>query len=1273
MTRLSPSRLFFLAYLVGFGAFCAFTAFVHPDWALVCVALGIAAIPAAVAIYWAERKDIQRRNAQDAIRRERETRLWALTDGPDVGLYLADLQGRLIQTNHAMRTMFGYSEQDLRGKKMTEFTLRGDQTVDSALFKELVSGERDSYQVEKRYVRQDTTILWGYLTVSLVRDASGTPKFITGALQDLTEHKQTGTALQDIEQLFRLTFDQAAVGVAHTDRDGRFMSVNRRFSEMLGYRRDELFGREFRSVVQHEDADTLEVALRRLLRGEIQEYSGDLRLNRRSGGFLWGNLTMSLMRQPTGEPKYGIIMVEDITERKQTQEALRESEEQYRAITETASDAIITMDDRSRILFVNQAAITIFGYDESELLGYSFAMLLPEEMRGSPRADANFYVSHGLSGGTPATKELTGLHKSGRQMVMEIACAESARADKRTYTAVIRDITERKRAEEERAELIAREQEARAQSEAAAVIHGVVQASPLPILTLDPDGNILSWNEAARRTFGWSEEEVIGRPVPFVPDGGESESEGLRERALCGESLTNLEITRLTRDGSTVDLYMSTAPVRDSSGEITGIMYVYADITARKRAEKELQVQRDFALQVMNTMGQGLAILDAQGHFEYANPAYARMLGCEPETLEGKSPFDFTLPEDHGILDGALDEQRAGQGSTYETRMLSADGAGLYVLHTNVPRWREGQVVGGISVATDLTERKRTEEALAEARDQALEASRLKSEFLATMSHEIRTPMNGIIGMTELLEDTDLDEEQKEFVGVVGDSAQALLTIVNDILDFSKMEADRVVLDNLDFEPVLVVEGAAELMAGKAREKGLSLMTYVDSAIPSHVRGDAGRVRQVLLNLIGNAVKFTEHGDVILKAALDAATDTAVTLRFSVTDTGIGLSDAARQRLFQPFVQADGSTTRKYGGTGLGLAICRRLSELMGGTIGVSSTEGQGSTFWFTASFGPASVAEEAPAAEASLEGLRILIADDSPLNREVLRQYAESWGMVADEAATGEEALEHLRNAMVPSDVLLTDFALADFDGMELGRKVRLDPKLSRTQVVLITAEDRRGQGEAAVQAGFAAYLTKPAKRSQLKEAVATAVTRAVRGPSADRRVAARPVPEHRTHVPHRKSAAHGADSAPAQPATPAIQEAAQRSSSIVLLVEDNVNNQIMAMRQLEKLGHSVHIVSNGLQAVRALEYSQYDVVFMDCQMPEMDGFDATREIRKSELTTGKHVPIIAMTANAMSGDRERCIEVGMDDYIAKPVTRHVLNEVLGRWLPAPTEVGAA
>jgi PAS domain S-box-containing protein len=934
---------------------------------------------------------------------------------------------------------------------------------------------------------------------------------------------------------------------------------------------------------------------------------------------------------------------------------LRESEERYRAITENASDAIVTLDDDGEIHYANRATTSIFGYEDGELVGRHLSTLLPELARGGRSADADGYLRQ------RSTTEMSARHKSGDKLFVEIAFAESTWQNQPMITAVIRDVTERKRVQEERAELLAREREARAMNEASTVIRGVVQASPLPIITLDPEGNVFSWNAAATRTFGWREEEVVGRPVPFVPPGNESESREFRERALQGESVTNVEICRKTRDGALLDLYMSTAPVRDAHGSISGIMHVYADITDRKRAEKELQLQRDFALQVMNTMGQGLAVTDADGRFEFVNPAYARMLGSDPERLIGKSPYDFVDPQEREVLNRVLADQQEGESSTYETHVRSADGHQLYVLTTTVPRWRDGRIVGGIAVATDLTERKRTEEALAQARDQALEASRLKSEFLATMSHEIRTPMNGIIGMIELLLDTALDAEQQEYVHVVGNSAQELLRIINDILDFSKIEADRLVLDSLDFDSAEVVEGAAELLAVRAREKGLSLMTFVDPEIPSRVRGDAGRVRQILLNLLGNAVKFTERGDVIVQATLEAASDRDVTVRFAVTDTGIGLSEVARKRLFQPFVQADGSTTRKYGGTGLGLAICKRLAELMGGTIGVDSTEGQGSTFWFTARFAPADGGATTQRARTGLEGLRVLIVDASPLSRGALQHVLASSGIKIGQAATGREAIDQLTGApsSAPFNVVITDMALPDMTGLELGRTMwqnpilRHHPTLSSTPVILLTAFDKRGQGEAAVQEGFSAYLTKPAKRSQVLGAISSA--------------ASRPLAAEALEPGGEAAAAVGAAEA-REPvvSTPSNGDLA-KPGALVLVVEDNPNNQIMAMRQLEKLGCGVHILSNGVQAVKALAYSssRYDVVFMDCQMPEMDGFAATREIRRAEVTSGRHIPIVAMTANAMSGDRENCIAAGMDDYIAKPVTRQLLKEALDRWLP--------
>ena len=1237
------ARLLFFGYLVVCGALCAAAATVAPHLHTAALIAGALAIPAGVWRFMGESQVARRQRQAESARREREARFQAISEGTAAGLYLMDLEGRIVQTNGALQAMLGYSESELRGRTPGDFTLRSDKSTDSGLLQELVEGKRERYQVEKRYIRKNEQMLWGHLTVTLVRDTANNPLFVAGMVQDITESKQSGVVLQDIEQLFKLTFDHAAVGVAHTDREGRFMFVNRRFCDMLGFRRDELFGREFRAVSHPEDVELADRAVHELMSGEVQEYSGEQRYIRKDGSYMWGHLTMSLMRQPSGEPKYGIVIIEDITERKKTQEALRESEEQYRTITETASDAIVTMDESGRILFVNPATTMIFGYGEAELVEQPLSTLL-----AAPMADVEQYLDGARSGGSLSTTELTGRHKDGHDLCLEIAFAESARQDERTFIGVIRDITERKRAEEERAELVKREQEARAASEAAMVIRGVVQASPLPIITLNPDGNITTWNGAAARTFGWSEEEVTGRPVPFVPAGEDSESLEFRERALRGESVTNLEIRRSTWDGSMLDLYMSTAPVRDAHGEITGIMYVYADITARKRAEKELQLQRDFALQVMNTMGQGLAITNAEGRFEYVNPAYAQMLGSKANALIGRSQHDFTVPEDHAILDGAIADQQRGQSATYETHIRTLDNKDLFVLNTNVPRRRDNNVIGAISVVTDLTERKRTEEALAEARDQAVEASRLKSEFLATMSHEIRTPMNGIIGMTELLLDTPLNPEQQEFVNVVNDSGQALLSIINDILDFSKIEADKLILDSADFDLDTVVEGSAELLATKALEKGLSLMTDVDPAVPSRVRGDAGRLRQVLLNLLGNAVKFTERGEVVVRAQLESSDEDGSMIRFSVSDTGIGLSEVAKRRLFQPFVQADGSTTRKYGGTGLGLAICKRLAELMGGEIGVESVEGKGSTFWFTAHLGTATSPAEQPVDTARLKGLRALIVDDSPAAREILRHVVESVGIRSDEAGTGREALARLisGNGNPQYDVVITDYALPGMDGLELFRTMREDPKLRNIPAILQTAFDKRGQGEAAVQAGFAAYLTKPTRRAQVIDAIASAIL-----PTA----APTPVVQP-TAGPATVSTVPTAPQAPAP----------VKSGSLILLVEDNVTNQIMTLRQLEKLGHGVHIVSNGLQAIRALAHSgdRYDLVFMDCQMPEMDGYAATREIRKTELTTGRHIPIIAMTANAMSGDRETCIAAGMDDYISKPVSRHTLVDVLDRWL---------
>ncbi len=751
----------------------------------------------------------------------------------------------------------------------------------------------------------------------------------------------------------------------------------------------------------------------------------------------------------------------------------------------------------------------------------------------------------------------------------------------------------------------------------------------------DLDGTITYANDKFCEISGYPRAELIGRNHRIVKSAlhGPEVYEAMWRTIASGDAWHG-EICNRKKDGSHYWVAATIVPLLDEGGLPTEYIAIRTDITARKDAEAQLADQLLFSKQLMDAIPIPIYHKGTDGRYVGCNRSFAEFFGVDDiDAWLGTSVHDLLDSEVAAFHHGKDLElfAHAGQQS-YEMRaMPTRNGVRSLMYHKASLTGPDGSIRGLIGAIVDMTDRYRWEDGLILARDAAEAANRAKSDFLANMSHEIRTPMNGIIGMTDLALDTNLDEEQREYLQIVRSSSETLLTVINDILDFSKIEAGKLAIESVGFDIQRTVAETLKTMALRAHEKGLELVSDVATDLPGRVVGDPGRLRQILLNLVGNAIKFTHQGEIVVRLAADAADGQRALVRISVSDTGIGIAAEKQAHIFDAFAQEDTSTTRKYGGTGLGLTISNRLVQLMGGRLWVESEPGRGSTFHFTLDLG-IDATQPTAARSASLDRRSALVVDDNAVNREVLVRLLQRWGMNAAATDSGEAAIDILSRDPLPDAVLL-DIQMPGMDGFAVGAWIRSQERMTALPVLVLSSGAQRGDAQRCREIGLDGYFPKPVAEEELQTALGSLLGK---GGSAEAAAAPELITRH--------------------------QQRDRQAALDVLLVEDNPVNQQLAMRLLKKWGHRVTLAANGQAALEALQQATFDVALMDMQMPVMGGVEATLEIRSREAAQGKpRLPIVAMTANAMQGDREQCLAAGMDDYMAKPIKAADLAQKLG------------
>jgi PAS domain S-box-containing protein len=766
------------------------------------------------------------------------------------------------------------------------------------------------------------------------------------------------------------------------------------------------------------------------------------------------------------------------------------------------------------------------------------------------------------------------------------------------------------------------------------LLNTLLEHSPDFIYFKDPDSRFLRIGKALADYYGLEDPAAATGKADsdFFDMANASQYRADEQHVMeSGSPVVDKEEEQVGVDGTITFVSTSKVPLRAPDGSIIGTFGISRDITDRKRAEKVLRDSQALYSSLVENLPVQVVRKDLEGRFTFANQRFCDELGKSLEDILGRSDFDV-VPDPLARRRSEVDRRVIETGEFVETvEELQSDGKRQFVQVIKCPvRDAAGQTIGTQAIRWDITEQKNAAEQLRLSMEAAEAASRAKSDFLANMSHEIRTPLNAIIGMTELVLDTKLSASQKDYLQMVLESGESLLAVINDILDFSKIEAGKLALEYAVFDLRENLGDAMKSLAFRADRKGLELVCDIHSDVPQRVIADAARLRQILVNLVGNAIKFTETGEVIVQVTRQGLEGDDTILYFAISDTGIGIVEEKRGSIFDPFEQADTSTTRRFGGTGLGLAICSRLVAFMGGRIWMDSEVDRGSTFHFTIRCGTAAEGVDALPKTAAVEGHRVLVVDDNETNCRILREMVSNWRMRPQVASGASEATSLLRDAHRAGDpyaLVLTDANMPEIDGFELAEQIRADDNLRSTVIMMLTSSDRPGDIARCERLGIAAYLFKPVKQSELFDAIVVAL---------------------------------GVTPADEEQPVPSSLETFRLPPLRILLAEDSLVNQKLAVGLLERHGHSVIVANHGREALAAFDSGKFDLVLMDVQMPEMDGFEATAAIRGREEETGRHIPIVAMTAHAMKGDRQRCLDAGMDAYVAKPIRAQQVFETI-------------